>query len=55
MRRESQKLSRHVIVGQEIGSLPINDLQFRLLGRMDVLLVEQYLIAIPLISCHGFS
>ena len=38
--------SKHIILGQEVGSLPIHDLHLRLLGGVDVELVEDHYLLV---------
>ena len=44
---EGINLSKHVILGQEAGSLPIHDLNVGFLGWMDVELVEDHYLFVP--------
>ena len=45
--KSNLNLSKHVILGQEAGSLPIHDLNVGFLGWMDVELVEDHYLFVP--------
>ena len=43
--------SDHIVFGQEIGSVPINDLNLRLLCRMDIEFIEDHhLLILPVVQ-----